>query len=381
MKKDKLIFLIALLIVSTLLLFANSAFAQIKFKPQVDLPGFKIGKEVTITGTTIADFIVNFYTWSIRAIALLAVVMIMVAGFRWMTAAGNAPMVSQAKNQMISAIIGLFLAVGAYTLLNFINPSLTRFKSLIITKIERKELTEWDFDIPLNQASWYKPDEEPYPGARTCGQSKHYGDKVIFGTECENSQQVCDLKFKITEEDYLNWKEGRTEKDISLFIKLDKVASGCREVKYLTAPLCRYNGGWVGCSKIKLASQDGTELEDYNLVTENSYGCGTKVENKFAWWTVGKPRWDTLCPGGVNNNRKGCTFITIEQRYQDGSILYGSNSFCNFYPYPAKACSLNMSRSACSSCGSPSNCTDGFEEGKDICCCESLNPLSGCKLK
>jgi len=115
----------------------------VKFKPQVGLPGFEAGVEKQVTPITLADFIVNFYTWSIRAIAVLAAVMIMVAGFQWMLAAGSAPQVSQAKDRMMSALIGLILALGAYTLLNFLNPALVRFRELAPETIATKLMTPW----------------------------------------------------------------------------------------------------------------------------------------------------------------------------------------------------------------------------------------------
>ncbi|MGC9048743.1 MAG: pilin [Patescibacteria group bacterium] len=111
--------------------------AQTIFKPQIGVgTEFPVGVEKEITGWAFAEYIVAFYKWSVRAIAVLAVVMIMKAGFQWMTSAGNAPAISRAKDQMISAIIGLVLALGANLLLTAINPALTRFKKLEIATIE-----------------------------------------------------------------------------------------------------------------------------------------------------------------------------------------------------------------------------------------------------
>ena len=121
----------------------------VKFKPQVGLPGFKAVAEKQVTSITLAEFIVDFYKWSIRAIAILAVVMIMVAGFQWMLAAGSAPQVSQAKDRMFSALIGLILALGAYTLLNFLNPALVRFRELSPGTIAPKAIV-WCDDLPGN---------------------------------------------------------------------------------------------------------------------------------------------------------------------------------------------------------------------------------------
>ncbi|MDA2921736.1 pilin [Patescibacteria group bacterium AH-259-L07] len=117
----------------------------IKFQPQVEIPGskFKPGEEIVITkeGTSFAEYLSAFFDWSIRAIVLIGVVMIMVGGFQWMTAAGNAPKVGQAKARIISALIGIGLALGSYSILNFISPSLTRLEGIKLGEpLGRKEL-------------------------------------------------------------------------------------------------------------------------------------------------------------------------------------------------------------------------------------------------
>jgi len=140
-RKNKL-FLILLSCVF-ILLFSESAFAaqikDIQIFPQVGIPGTEIqpGKPFTISNESLANYIIAIYKWSVTAIAALAVVMIMIAGFRWMTSAGNASMVTQAKDQMFSALIGLILIIGAYTILNFVNPALVRFKDLTIKSVGR----------------------------------------------------------------------------------------------------------------------------------------------------------------------------------------------------------------------------------------------------
>lgn len=67
--------------------------------------------------------------------------MIMIAGFQWMTAAGNASAIGQAKSRISSSLIGLLLAIGAYSLLNFVNPSLVNLRTLGLgDDIERIDL-------------------------------------------------------------------------------------------------------------------------------------------------------------------------------------------------------------------------------------------------
>lgn len=141
LRNRKKLLSITVLFIFVFLVFISSVFAQVKFTPQVSVPrqGIEAGQETNIS---FVDYLIAFYTWAMRAIVVLAVVMIMVGGFQWMTSAGNAPKIAQARERIISALIGMALALGSYAILNFINPSLVSFKSLNLTNVTPAAETE-----------------------------------------------------------------------------------------------------------------------------------------------------------------------------------------------------------------------------------------------
>ncbi len=53
-------------------------------------------------------------------VGLIAVLMIVISGFRFVTSNGDANTVSSAKNSIIYAVIGLVIAVMAYAIVNFV---------------------------------------------------------------------------------------------------------------------------------------------------------------------------------------------------------------------------------------------------------------------
>ncbi len=73
-------------------------------------------------------FIKKLYSFSIGIIAIIAVIMIMLGGLKWIYAAGNPSTISAAKSQIFSAVAGLTLALCSYVILNTINPELTNLK-------------------------------------------------------------------------------------------------------------------------------------------------------------------------------------------------------------------------------------------------------------
>ncbi|MFA6587983.1 MAG: transglycosylase SLT domain-containing protein [Patescibacteria group bacterium] len=143
--------------------------SDIYFKPQVSLLGSKFiaGEEIVITGNTLGEYIAAFYVFFVSAIAILAAVMIMYGGIKWLVAGGNRGQVQNAKEQITSAIIGLLIAFAAYLLLLSISPKLVKFTSLNITSIKpieqainKQEIAYGSKGNPLGKATmsktWYE---------------------------------------------------------------------------------------------------------------------------------------------------------------------------------------------------------------------------------
>jgi len=101
------------------------------FTPQIGIgDDFQVGAEIEISGRTFANYIIIIYNWALRALVVLAVTMIMVGGISWMSAAGNAAIITGAKTKITSALIGLIIGISSYTLLSLINPELVQLKDL-----------------------------------------------------------------------------------------------------------------------------------------------------------------------------------------------------------------------------------------------------------
>ena len=132
----------------SLLLFLPFFVSAVTFTPEVGIQGegtYAITKGVgyemgTNPGDTIFKYFGAIYSWGIRAVGIIAVVMMMVAGFQWMSAGGNAQAVAAAKGRMMNALMGLILIIGAYWLLSFINPALVQAPNLNIGGITGEEI-------------------------------------------------------------------------------------------------------------------------------------------------------------------------------------------------------------------------------------------------
>ncbi|MBD3245182.1 MAG: hypothetical protein GF335_04275 [Candidatus Moranbacteria bacterium] len=71
--------------------------------------------------TSIVEYIDVIYKLLVYVVGVFGVVMFMVGGFQYLTAAGNTSLTSEAKKTMFAALVGVIIIVSAYLLLRIIN--------------------------------------------------------------------------------------------------------------------------------------------------------------------------------------------------------------------------------------------------------------------
>jgi Type IV secretion system pilin len=101
---------------------------NICYQSEVKIPG--LPDKFEIKSTTLGFYIKVIYEYLLYVAGVLAVIVIMVGGFQWVAAGGNQSKIGEAKERIIGAIIGLFLALGSYLLLFTVNPDLVKIHDL-----------------------------------------------------------------------------------------------------------------------------------------------------------------------------------------------------------------------------------------------------------
>ena len=82
-------------------------------KTEVDVVP-EVAENIGLGQSSPEDMVVSVINWILGILALVAVVMILVGGFKWMTAGGNEEKVEGAKKLLIAAIIGLVIILAAW---------------------------------------------------------------------------------------------------------------------------------------------------------------------------------------------------------------------------------------------------------------------------
>ncbi len=115
----------------------------------VSIPGFSGFRSAACTEEScsipwLADYILVFFRYGITIIGILAVIVIMIAGVLWLTAAGNSEQVGHAKELIKGSLLGVLIAVSSYMILTIINPALTQLSPVKISYLEKIDLDRFD---------------------------------------------------------------------------------------------------------------------------------------------------------------------------------------------------------------------------------------------
>ncbi|OGE84575.1 MAG: hypothetical protein A2846_04860 [Candidatus Doudnabacteria bacterium RIFCSPHIGHO2_01_FULL_49_9] len=102
----------------------------------------------------IAVCVKQIYLFSLGAGALITLLMVVLAGYRYMTASGNAEAVSSAKESLESAFKGLIIIFVGFILLYLINPELTQFRNLPLQPIPMSTGTSGGSTSPQTPAPY-----------------------------------------------------------------------------------------------------------------------------------------------------------------------------------------------------------------------------------
>lgn len=111
-------------------------------KLQIDIPNLTFAEKITaedgpggikrFSVPYLATYINAVYKYALGLGVLIAVIVLMYAGFRWMTSFGNTKAVEEAKTMVGNSVFGLFLLFSAFTILYYINPELPKLTALQI---------------------------------------------------------------------------------------------------------------------------------------------------------------------------------------------------------------------------------------------------------
>ena len=110
-------------LISTIFVSANFMIAK-AYEPLVRLPGLPPTGPVTLSQYTI-----GLYNFLLSIVGIVAVMMLIIGGIKYITAAGNASVIGDAKDTISNALFGLLLALLSWVIVSTINPDVLYIKN------------------------------------------------------------------------------------------------------------------------------------------------------------------------------------------------------------------------------------------------------------
>ena len=128
MKTKNFIFII-LLIFIVFALSSQTALAQDRGRPlEVRYPNVPSADLIPQETTTpIPEYVQYIYYFLLGLSGIIALGVLIYAGFQYFTSAGNPEKINEAKSRIAAALLGLLILIGSYVILYNINPNLVSF--------------------------------------------------------------------------------------------------------------------------------------------------------------------------------------------------------------------------------------------------------------
>ena len=102
----------------------------------------------------ISQYIAAVYNYGLSIGGIIAVLILMAAGLLWIVSGGDSNKINQAKKMIIGSVTGLFLFIGMYVFLGFINPDLQKLKNISMSTITRLDMDDENWEgAPSFQSS------------------------------------------------------------------------------------------------------------------------------------------------------------------------------------------------------------------------------------
>lgn len=138
--------------------------------------------------STLQEYVGLVYRVLLGVGALVSVVLVIVAGFQWMTSRGNAGNVEKAKERIEAVVVGTILLFGAYVIARTIDPRLVAGNPLRIPQLKTIELLSGATSCEKLEASGYVIEE--LDGGRNCGKAGKVTDASRVAGDVQSNIDV-----------------------------------------------------------------------------------------------------------------------------------------------------------------------------------------------
>ncbi len=163
----------------------NVQFSELFFKEE-NVPGRTDATKKTLDIPWLAQYISGAYKYAVGIAGVMAAVMMMIGGFQYLIAGGDATRVAKGKEKISDAVLGLVLVLGTYMILSVINPDLVSLSAMRIEAIKRVTFDATELSDLSDAAT-----SAEAAGAAGSGGGTGGGGGAVSGATVCNSKESC----------------------------------------------------------------------------------------------------------------------------------------------------------------------------------------------
>ncbi|HKK54119.1 MAG TPA: pilin [Patescibacteria group bacterium] len=122
MKLFKRIQFIFIIVISIFIISSSAVLSQNVEHMEEQVESFRVGSGYTeYSGSEgVSDIVARVIFTGLSLLAVIFVILIIIAGYQWMTAGGSEEKITKAKKNISNAVIGLIIILSAYAITWFI---------------------------------------------------------------------------------------------------------------------------------------------------------------------------------------------------------------------------------------------------------------------
>ncbi|MEA1936679.1 MAG: hypothetical protein U9N04_01030 [Patescibacteria group bacterium] len=199
---------IAMMIFSAIAMVVGVKFAGAQvYVPLVQIPGLPPG------AVNLSMYLVGLYDFLLSIVGIVAVMMLIIGGMRYITAAGNQAAISDAKDIITNALAGLLLAILSWVIVAEINPDVLYIKKPG-AGFSSRNWTDWGacgiYDIGTATCTCKDLFVLPGPTDQTeCDIECRLQNRCLIGeTRCYNNQDINGPSFYSSSDDEVSGQDG-----------------------------------------------------------------------------------------------------------------------------------------------------------------------------
>lgn len=113
-------YLLSLAMVASVVVIPAASFAAVNTLKVTDLGTTQVESNISLGNKSPLDTATNLINTAMLFLGIIAVVIVLLGGFKWMTAMGSEEKITEARKLMVAGVVGIIFILSAWGIANYV---------------------------------------------------------------------------------------------------------------------------------------------------------------------------------------------------------------------------------------------------------------------